>query len=280
MSITMAQDEADSYIERCTVCGHTGALHRHGRSIRETYRCANCDASLRYREQARLILRHFSKENCKYLAELADEREFKKLRIYEPGLIGPFREIFQGLPGYQDSFFWDGVEPGELHNGVQCQNLTKLTYKKNTFDLVLSSDIFEHVRTPFAGFKEVDRVLKPGGFHIFSIPLLRPMPATTVFRVDTSGQQDVPVLPERYHGAPMGGKSLVYTDFGKDMTAIMAADSIELKIESPVSAATPAFVTDRMLSFHWQKRPTFITRLSLQLMSLCKALTAHKRRRG
>ena len=105
MSITMAQDDADSYIERCTVCGHTGALHRHGRSIRETYRCANCDASLRYREQARLILRHFSKENSKYLAELADEREFKKLQIYEPGLIGPFREIFQGLPGYQDFLF-------------------------------------------------------------------------------------------------------------------------------------------------------------------------------
>ena len=167
-----------------------------------------------------------------------------------------------------------------MHNGVQCQNLTKLTYKNNTFDLVLSSDIFEHVRTPFAGFKEVDRVLKPGGFHIFSIPLVRPMPATTVFRVDTSGQQDVPLLPERYHGAPMGGKSLVYTDFGKDMTAIMAADSIELKIESPVPAATPAFVTDRMLSFYWQKRPTFITKLSMQLISRCKALTAHKRRRG
>ena len=174
MSNTSARDEASSYIERCTVCGHTGALHRQGRSIRETYRCGNCDASLRYREQARLILEHFSRENSRCLAELANEAKFQKLRIYEPGLIGPFRKIFSKLPGYRNSFFRDDVEPGEFQDSIQCQDLTRLTYKDNTFDLVLSSDIFEHVKKPFAGFKEIDRVLKPGGFHIFSIPPVTP----------------------------------------------------------------------------------------------------------
>ena len=119
---------------------------------------------------------------------------------------------------------------------------------------MLSSDIFEHVRKPFVGFKEVNRVLKPGGFHIFSIPPQCPMRSTTVFRVDTSGPEDVFVLPKHYHSAPMGGKSLVYTDFGEDMTKIMTADGIDLKMESPCPEITPGLHCGQMLSFYWRKR--------------------------
>ena len=227
----------EGYTGCCTVCGHTGYLRRADRSVRETYQCGNCGASLRYREQASLILRFFSRENSKHLGELAHEAEFRNLKIYEPGLIGPFRKLFQHLPGYRNSYFWEDVQPGEFHEGVQCQDLMNLGYDDNSFDLVLSSDIFEHVRKPFTGFKEVDRVLKPGGYHIFSIPTAVPMPPETVFRVDTSGPEDVFILPRHYHSAPKGGKSLVYTDFGADMTGIMAADGIDLKMEAPASQA-------------------------------------------
>ena len=244
----------DGYADSCTVCGHTGYLRREERSIRETYRCGGCGASLRYREQARLILDHFSREGSGRLADLANEAEFQNLRIYEPGLIGPFRKLFHKLPGYCNSYFWEDVPPGEFREDIQCQDLMNLTYGDNSFDLVLSSDIFEHVRRPFAGFQEVNRVLKPGGFHIFSIPSDHPMPSETVYRVDTSGPEDVFVLPRHYHSAPKGGKSLVYTDFGEDMTRIMAADGIDLKMESPSPGTAPATITEQMLSFYWRKR--------------------------
>ena len=243
----------DGYTDCCTVCGHTGYLRRAERSARETYRCGNCGASLRYREQARLVLRFFSRENSTHLAELAQESEFQDLRIYEPGLIGPFRKLFGQLPGYCNSYFWEDVKPGESRDDVQCQDLMNLTYEDNSFDLVLSSDIFEHVRKPFVGFREVNRVLKPGGFHIFSIPSDYPMPAETVYRVDTSGPEDVFVLPRHYHSAPMGGKSLVYTDFGKDMVDIMAGDGIDLNMTSPAAGSAPAVITEQMCSFYWRK---------------------------
>ena len=246
----------DGYADRCTVCGHFGYLRRleDVPSMRENYRCMDCGASLRYREQARLILDHFSREKSEHLADLVKEAEFRGLNIYEPGLIGPFRNVLQQLPGYCVSYFWSDVEPGECREGVQCQDLTNLTFGDDLFDLVLSSDIFEHVRKPFPGFKEVNRILKPGGFHIFSIPLLNPMPSKTIFRVDTSGPRDVPVLQEHYHSAPMGGRSLVYTDFGADMIQIMAADGIDLIVESPCGVRTPTSIKDRMLSFYWEKR--------------------------
>ena len=254
-----ADFDKDGYVDSCTVCGHAGYLRREERSIRETYRCGGCGASLRYREQARLILNHFSREGSERLADLAAESEFQNLKIYEPGLIGPFRKFFQKLPHYHTSYFWDDVEPGESRKGVRCQDLMHLTYEDDSFDLVLSSDIFEHVRKPFAGFQEVNRVLtpfsvlQPGGFHIFSIPSDHPMPPKTVYRVDTSGPEDVFVLPRHYHSAPMGGKSLVYTDFGEDMVEIMAADGIHLRMEPPCLGIAPAFVMDRMLTFYWKK---------------------------
>ena len=249
----VADFDKDGYTDSCTVCGHAGYLRREERSIRETYRCGGCGASLRYREQARLILNQFSREGSERLADLAAESEFQNLKIYEPGLIGPFRKFFQKLPHYHTSYFWDDVEPGEYREGVQCQDLMHLTYEDDSFDLVLSSDIFEHVRKPFVGFQEVNRVLKPGGFHIFSIPFDYPMPVETVYRVDTSGPEDEFVLPRHYHSAPMGGKSLVYTDFGEDMTRIMTADGIDLKMESPSPGTAPATITEQMLSFYWKK---------------------------
>ena len=166
----VADFDKDGYTDSCTVCGHAGYLRREERSIRETYRCGGCGASLRYREQARLILDNFSRKDSGHLADLVNEAEFQGLRIYEPGLIGPFRKLFHKLPGHCNSYFWEDVPPGEFREDVQCQDLMNLTYEDNSFDLVLSSDIFEHVRKPFAGFQEVNRVLKPGGFHIFSIP--------------------------------------------------------------------------------------------------------------
>ena len=83
----------------------------------------------------------------------------------------------------------------------------------NSFDVVITSDVLEHVRRPYDGFTEVRRVLRPGGVHIFSIPITFPMRKRTRARVDTSGEDDVFLIEPRYHN----GKHLVYTDFGADL---------------------------------------------------------------
>ena len=138
-------DEVSGYTGRCTVCGQVGHFSRAEdiASIRENFSCATCRSSLCYREQARLILVYFSREDSGSLAELVNETEFRKLEIYEPGLIGSFRNFLQELPGYHTSYFWSGVERGEYQKGIQCQDLMDLTYEDDTFDLVMTSDIFE-----------------------------------------------------------------------------------------------------------------------------------------
>jgi SAM-dependent methyltransferase len=203
---------------RCRVCGRWGLFRRQRSSIREGYKCSRCSASFRYRHQASVIVAKYATKRSKSFGELAREPNFLKLSIYEPGIIGPFRRYLKAHPNYTNSYLWEGVELGESHKGVRCENLESLTFANDTFDLVISSDIFEHVRKPYLAFAEVHRVLKPGGRHIFTVPLSWPLKQRTVPRVDTTEDEDVFLLPEIYHGSPTDPKgSLVYTDFGLDI---------------------------------------------------------------
>jgi SAM-dependent methyltransferase len=205
------------YADLCTVCGTRARFRRDGYSIRETYQCPRCRGSLRYREQAAVLVQLFSRHGAATLAQLAREDHFRGLRIYEPGLVGPFRQYLRPLPRYQDSYYWPDVARGEVRDGVRCEDMMALTFPDQSFDLIITSDIMEHVRRPLVAFQELRRILAPGGVHVFSIPVVHPMPRRSVSRVDTSSDVDVHVLPPHYHGAPLGGRSLVYTDFGADI---------------------------------------------------------------
>jgi SAM-dependent methyltransferase len=201
----------------CGVCGHAGEYIRSDVPTRENHQCRACRASLRYRQQANAITAEYGRPGAP-LAGLLDRDSFRELAIYEPGIVGPFRHLLRGLPGYFNSYYWPDVARGEAHEGVRCEDLRRLTLPDDALDLVISSDIFEHVRGPIQAFAEIFRVLRPGGRHIFTVPLFWPLPSTTHTRVDCSGPDDNCLVPPAYHGNPVDPKgSLVYTDFGMDL---------------------------------------------------------------
>jgi SAM-dependent methyltransferase len=224
-SVEPRQEQADKkqaedcWQGMCSLCGHSGIFRRSHKSIREGYPCPKCKASLRYRHQASIILDVFDNPSIKTFAELAGNPGFRYLSIYEPGIIGPFRKYIKHLKGYHQSYYWADVRPGEYFKGVRCENLESLTFEDDFFDLIITSDIFEHIRKPFTAFGEIYRVLKPGGHHIFTVPMLTwPLPEETQSRVKIDGVQDIHLKEPVYHGSPVDKNgSLVYTDFGMDI---------------------------------------------------------------
>ncbi len=173
----------EEYHAVCNVCGTDQIFQKEQRSLREGYKCKNCNSSLRYRGQVEVILRIFSQKNSTTLVNLCKEESFRKLSIYEPGLIGPLRKYLSKLENYTQSSYQLNSKPGSYVNGVQIQDLQRLIYSDEKFDLVLSSDILQCVSQPSHALKEIQRVLRPGGYHIFSIPVTDPIPEKTTFTV-------------------------------------------------------------------------------------------------
>jgi SAM-dependent methyltransferase len=209
-------NSSDSYSGTCSVCGWQGLFERGERPWREGFQCRNCRGSLRYQNQAEALVALYSRGRSATLAQLVREPEFQALRVYEPGLTGPLRPYLSTLPRYQMSYYWPDVAPGETKNGVRSENLEALTFKDGSFDLLISSDIFEHVRRPWHGFAETRRVLRNHGRHVFTVPF--DPSRDTIVRVDVVGDEDVLLLPAAYHGSPTDSAgSLVYNDFGRDL---------------------------------------------------------------
>jgi SAM-dependent methyltransferase len=180
---------------------------------------------LRYQGQARVLVDRYAKHGSTSFAALCQEPEFRALATWEPGQLGPLRHHLGELPGNIVSSFWPGVEPGTVRDGVRCEDIMALTFESESLDLIITSDVFEHVRKPSVGFAEVYRVLRPGGAHVFSIPGLWPLRKETFARVDVSGDEDVFLVEPDYHC-----EHLVYNDFGQDLPDRLA----ELGFETTV----------------------------------------------
>ena len=85
----------------------------------------------------------------------------------------------------------------------------RLPFSDNSFDAVLSLDVLEHVTDPFAGARELARVLKPGGLLFVNVPFLQvehgyPHHYFNATRMGLRQLFDGILTPE-VHGVPGGG---------------------------------------------------------------------------
>ena len=129
-------------------------------------------------------------------------------------------------------------------------DLQALDLPSDSQDLIITSDVFEHIRRPFDAFQELHRVLRVGGRHVFTVPLFFPLKKRTTVRVDTSTEDDVFLEPPVYHSSGDGSKSLVYNDFGEDMLERLAQIGFATELsfidqERPACARNVTFVSTK-----------------------------------
>jgi len=197
---------------RCNVCGKpTVFLCLDGKDpwIR---RCIWCRSTPKYRAIVHTIADW---------AGIALKSFLQTHKVYELSSTSPIHRLYNSHPNYICSAYCSDHPFGtKLSSGVWNEDLQRLSFPDNSFDLIISSETMEHVRRPWRGFSEIARVLRPGGAHCYTVPYHGDR--TTASRVDTSAEEDVYLYPKVYHLDPHKPEdSLVYTDFGRDLPEIL-----------------------------------------------------------
>lgn len=159
-------------------------------------------------------------------------RSLPDLRVLQIGGHGALHETLRRTcPSYTPTECFPDVPLGEMGpRGVESQDVRRLTYPDESFDLVVSTEVFEHVAGYELGFREIRRVLKPGGYHVFRVPLDHDGPTRVRAREEANGTLTY-LLPPVYHGDPLRPKgALVFQDFGLDICQILGGLGLPAEI--------------------------------------------------
>jgi SAM-dependent methyltransferase len=193
--------------------------------VRETMYCRRCCASLRVRRLADVLIHHYA-ERAESAVDLVSEPGFRSLDVAEINSTGALHRVLQRHPQLCYSEFRQNAERGALVAGARNEDVSALTYREGSFDLVLTADTLEHVPNFKKALHEIRRVLRLGGRHIFTVPVIPSRPEThTRVTVDHNGDLAFHAPPQ-YHGrgsgllalaSPKRPDFLAYHDFGLDL---------------------------------------------------------------
>lgn len=219
---------------RCNVCGRGSQfLSTDPALYREELFCVHCLTTSRYRSMARGLLDAFAILAGVEAASLAQLPRWsrRRLSVYDTQVAFDTGGSAYPAPVLLERCRWIDLEvstwkPGRprgerLAPHVTNQTLERLTFADASFDVVLTSDVMEHVRLEEPAHREIRRVLKPGGIYLFTVPHWRDR--STLERVKITDpadpSRDVDVLPREYHGDANSeeGRALAYRSFGIDL---------------------------------------------------------------
>ena len=225
----------------CNVCGEATAFYFEDPALfRESLTCGNCLTTSRYRSIARGILRAIADltgVTAASLADLAAERSPRRVRVYDTQVSFYCERNAYPIPDLLAACDWIDVETSTVRPGTplgaSCgprhtnQNLERLTFADAAFDLVITSDVMEHVRLDGRAHREIRRVLAPGGAYVFTVPHHRDPTATVRVAIDEPDDpaRDRFVMEPEYHGDANSADdaALCYRTYGRDLDATLEA---------------------------------------------------------
>ena len=196
----------------CYVCGKRTLFVEYGPALRDSYGCIRCQSRPRQRALMRVLEEQFP--------------NWRSQSVYESSPSGPCSaQIRKQCAQYDESQYFETVPYGELKDGFRCENLESLSMPDDSYDLVITQDVFEHVLNPKQAFREVARVLKPGGAHVFTVPIVTR--GKSVICAEDDGAGGITYLkPPSYHRNPVDPNgSLVVTEWGDDLAEIIDESS-------------------------------------------------------
>ena len=200
----------------CNVCGNNAKFYYSDPSLyREQLTCDHCGAPSRYRSIARGVLLAFQKLTGLQIESMAKlpPTGVHKFDVYDTQPPFYWDTCAYSIPEYLKAVKYSNVKLSNFRPnipfgemiapGISNQNLECLTYANDSFDLVITTDVMEHVRLDRLAHREIHRVLRLAGVYIFTVPHSSEL-AETLVRVQVMDPDDQSkdkfLLEPEYHG--------------------------------------------------------------------------------
>ena len=157
----------------CNVCASLTVFHTRHPNFREHARCGRCGSVNRHRQIAYVML-------STVLGNGTTTPWFASLRRLPPNLSVWTAETTRALHArlkhhlggncISSEFLDAGLVSGQQVKGVLHVDIQHTHFQDDSLDYILTSDVLEHVPNTGVALKETYRILKPGGYHIFTVP--------------------------------------------------------------------------------------------------------------
>jgi len=213
----------------CAICGHRGTLffempdlklrRDHGIGLfRETLQCKSCGSTMRQRTLAlvlmKVLLEHFGISGSTLSEVVARNQD---LAFWDTDAFSPLSAIVSsGRNSVLSKFVPSEPFGAELEEKIFNIDLQKISFPSSSYDVILSSDVMEHVRDDASAHAEIFRCLKPGGAYVFTVPYNEDR-ARTTHLIQTSSARDLFLGIPHFHGDPIRGGILAYRIYGREL---------------------------------------------------------------
>jgi len=140
------------------------------------------------------------------------------ISIWECNNLSVLHQYLQDTPGLVYTEFGSSIP------GIPSEDLMGLSFSDDFFDLVLMTDVLEHVPDLDLALRELVRVLKSDGSIVLTVPVLMNRKTRQRAILDERGELKKTLEPS-YHGAPGTSEDdmLVVHEFGHDVISVFKA---------------------------------------------------------
>jgi glycosyltransferase involved in cell wall biosynthesis/SAM-dependent methyltransferase len=192
----------------CPICEKNVTFSAKNEWLRDHYLCSGCGSIPRERAIMHVIQQRYP--------------NWRELRIHEssPGSRGASVKLREQCKHYIASQYDPELGFGNTHSshGYRSEDLEKQAFPDESFDIVVTQDVMEHIFDAESAFRDIHRTLKPGGAHIFTTPLINKNKPTQQWAKRLPDGTIVHLHPPEYHGNPMSNEgSLVTWHWGFDI---------------------------------------------------------------
>ena len=188
----------------CSICERRVIFRAQGTWHRDELVCTTCGSIPRMRALIAVL-------------SIVSPR-WRDARIWEVAPAGALSEKLRSESrDYVSSHYWPGVPLGTYVDRVRSEDIERPTFDDESIDIVVSSDVFEHVIDVNTALAQVARVLVDGGLHVWTAPQYRDL-ETSRSRVRRTTEGLEHLVPPEYHGDPVNPDgALVTYDWGRDL---------------------------------------------------------------